>query len=97
MGSLSPKKSGSTTSIETILSANPELGADIGAMMIAIEEQQRHDRMFERELKFGESVQGLKENAREQLSTMFFGAPVQFLKDMSKIPLRPDRLCCITI
>jgi hypothetical protein len=74
----------SGVSLESALSMGPEMGADIGEILERGEAVERHERKFDKNLKFDKAMEGFKETAKESLVEMFWKAPTDFLNNMWK-------------
>jgi hypothetical protein len=80
----------SRASLERILAVRPELGADLGKILMSRESTEKHSRMFGRELKFENSMNRFKQDATESLTTMSWKAPADWTKDMLKGGSNPN-------
>lgn len=66
--------------LRSTLIANPDLSADIGKMLQAKEELERHERMFGREVNFERSMATLKTNAWETVTSKMWTPIGGYLK-----------------
>lgn len=82
--------SSSPDSISDIIKTRPEIGADIGMIMQLEETIKTHERMFGKEKNFHESMQRLKSEGVEALTTMLWSAPVKLLGTMLKEAFNPN-------
>lgn len=75
---------GGTGSLESILAANPELGADIGKALEAKVAVERHERHFDKDLKFEKAMENWKTTADKSLTEMLWKAPANYLTNVVK-------------
>lgn len=80
----------SGASLDQILLLRPELGADLGKILLAKQGLDRHQRMFGKELNFEKELNNFKETAKESLTTLLWEAPTNWLKTMVKGSLNPN-------
>jgi hypothetical protein len=72
--------------LEALIATHPELGADLGKILSAKELSDMHERRFGDGIHFNKSMETLKETAKESLTTMFWKAPSDYIKAISKNP-----------
>lgn len=77
-------------SIKDTLVAHPELGADIGKVMIAKDTLEMHERMFTRSLAFERSREAFIKTTKDALATMFWRAPVDWFVALGKVFVKPS-------
>jgi hypothetical protein len=70
--------------LEALIAAHPELGADLGKILSTKEMSDMHERKFENGIRFNSSMETLKKTAKESLATMFWKAPTDYLKTVTK-------------
>lgn len=75
---------GGPDSLQHILTAHPELGADIGKLLDAKSATERHERMFGKDLKFEKTVGEFKKTAQESLTEMLWKAPGDYMTQIVK-------------
>ncbi len=66
--------------LRAVLASNPDLAADLGKILQAKEELERHERMFGREMSFDKSLEQLKQTGKDSLKTMLWNAPMAYAK-----------------
>lgn len=72
--------------LRALIAARPELGADLGKVLSVKELSDMHERRFETGLRFNGSMEKLKATVKESVATMFWKAPSEYLKVVSKNP-----------
>ena len=72
--------------LEALIAAHPELGADLGKVLSAKELSDMHERRFGTGIRFKESMEKLKTTGKESLATMFWKAPAEYVKAITKTP-----------
>ena len=82
-GELSPF-AGNNVDIKAILTAHPEIGADIGMAEKIKQELEKAEERFGREQLHKKVFEQFKEDAGDSLRDMFLGAPMEFLGKMAK-------------
>lgn len=70
--------------LKTIIDSHPELGADLGKILLAKSAVERHERRFGRGVDFENAAEKWKEDARETAIEMLFRAPFNFVKAFGK-------------
>ena len=75
---------GGPDSFRDILTAHPELGADLGKLFDAKGATERHERMFDKDLKFEKTMGGFKKTAQESLTEMLWKAPGDYMTQIVK-------------
>lgn len=75
---------GSVDSLQDILVANPELGADLGKLLSAKSATERDERVFGKDLKFEKTMGEFKKTAQESLTEMVWKAPGDYMKQIVK-------------
>jgi hypothetical protein len=75
---------GGPDSLQDILTAYPELGADIGKLMDAKKATERHERMFGKDLMFEKMMGEFKKTAQESLTEMLWKAPSDYATKIIK-------------
>jgi hypothetical protein len=73
-----------TGGLESILAANPELAADIGKIVAAMELIDKQEKSFDKSLKFNKAMDGFKADAKESLTTMFWKGPIDYISALQK-------------
>lgn len=77
---------GAAGDLEALVTAHPELGADLGKIMLAKELSDMHERRFGTGVHFNKSIETLKKTAKESLATMTWKAPSDYMKAIAKTP-----------
>ncbi|MCX6745583.1 MAG: hypothetical protein NTX00_01030 [Candidatus Parcubacteria bacterium] len=81
---------GYRTSLENIIMINPEIGADIGKMLLAKEQLVRHENMFKKQIRFEKNMDAFKGDSKKALVNMLWSAPTQWMVQMVKGGLDPS-------
>lgn len=81
---------GSPGSLESIVAANPELGADFGAVVRSKEGLERHERKFGAELDHEKAAEKFKTEAKEAVTEIFWSAPKDWLQAVVRGVYRHD-------
>ncbi len=76
--------------IQATLKSNPALRMELGKLLFAKEQLERHEKMFKKELHHETALEKLKEEARETLTIMVWKAPVDWLKSIGASAFRPS-------
>jgi len=82
-GELSPV-AGNNVDIKAILTAHPEIGADLGMVEKIKQELEKSEERFGREQLHKKEFEQFKEDAGGSLRDMFWGAPMEFLGKAAK-------------
>ena len=75
---------GGIDSLQNILAAHPELGADIGRLLQAKGALERHERMFGKDLRFEKAMDAFKKTAQTSLTEMLWKAPTDYMMTIMK-------------
>lgn len=73
-----------TSDLEALMGAHPELGADLGKILLTKELSDMHEQKFENGLRFKSSIETLGNTAKESLGTMIWKAPNEWWKTVNK-------------
>lgn len=79
-----PSLRSGTDSLEAIIAAHPELGADLGKILEARRLMARHEKCFKKDLNFDATLESFKKTARETLTEMLWKAPVDSMSAIMK-------------
>jgi|GEM_PF-2398248 len=78
------------TSLETEISRRPELGADIGKILDMDDSVKRHEKRFDKDLKFERTMEEAKGTWEESLKEMFWNAPKECFVNILKVGFSKD-------
>ena len=81
---------GNRTSLEMLTIINPEIGADIGKMLLAKEQLEKHENMFGKQIKFEKNMEAFKGDSKKALVNMMWSAPTEWLGQIVKGGLDPS-------
>jgi hypothetical protein len=73
-----------SNSIESIIVASPELRADLGKILEAKYAVERHERLFDKDLKFEKAIEKFKRTAENSLTEILWKAPIDYLTTIVK-------------
>lgn len=79
-------------SIQDIVMANPELGADLGKIFEAKKAIERHEKLFKKDLRFEQSIQDFKDTAQCSITEMLWKAPTDFIAAIIKKGFNPKNV-----
>ena len=77
-----PRLSG--MSFRDAIETNPDLAADIGGILESQRSVERHEKKFDGELRFETARDKFSDTARNTMTEMLWGAPIDFMSSMGK-------------
>ena len=81
---------GGTGDLNSIMVANPELGADLGKLLLLKQQLEQHEKMFSKGCNFEKSMQDLKNNSRELITKGIWQDTYDWLRVAPKALCHPN-------